>query len=159
MRSSSTAGTGGTACCFRTATNPFYARRSRILLALVRYIHLNPLRAGAVQDIDALRGYLRSGHSALVGKVSRKWQDTDHVLRLFSGRLRQARKAYEAFVAEGVGQGRRPDLVGGGLVRSAGGWSAVKSLRYSGMRIMGDERILGSGDFVQIRARSGTGAI
>jgi REP element-mobilizing transposase RayT len=119
------------------------------LLELVRYIHLNPLRAGVVLDIKSLRVYSRCGHSALMGKVGREWQDTDYVLRLFGGRPRQARTAYERFVAEGVAQGRRPELVGGGLIRSAGGWSSIKALRTSGMRIMGDERILGSGDFVQ----------
>ncbi|MCU0604796.1 MAG: transposase [Desulfobacterales bacterium] len=119
------------------------------LLALVRYIHLNPLRAGAVQDIEALRGYPRCGHSALMGTLIREWQDTDYVLRFFGSRLRTARGAYERFVVEGVDQGRRPELVGGGLIRSAGGWSAMGALRASGMRIMGDERILGNGEFVQ----------
>lgn len=119
------------------------------LRELVRYIHLNPLRAGTVPDIKALRVYSRCGHSALMGKMARDWQDIEYVLRLFGGRSRQARRAYERFVAEAVNQGPRPELVGGGLIRSAGGWSAVKALRYTGMRIMGDERILGSGDFVQ----------
>jgi REP element-mobilizing transposase RayT len=119
------------------------------LRELVRYIHLNPLRAGTVQDIEALRVYSRCGHSALMGKVGREWQDIEYVLRLFGGKPRQARRAYERFVAEGVNQGQRPELVGGGLIRSAGGWSAIKALRNTGMRIMGDERILGSADFVQ----------
>lgn len=44
--------------------------------------------------------------------------------------------------------GRRPDLVGGGLLRSIGGWSVLKDLRDSGIRVKGDERILGSSDFV-----------
>jgi putative transposase len=35
------------------------------------------------------------------------------------------------------------------LIRSAGGWSAVKALRRSSSRIKGDERILGKGDFVE----------
>jgi len=39
--------------------------------------------------------------------------------------------------------------VGGGLLRSVGGWSALKAIRATGMRVMGDERILGSGDFVE----------
>jgi hypothetical protein len=119
------------------------------LRELVRYIHLNPLRSGAVPDLGALGRYPRSGHSALMGKVSRTWQDTDYVLQLFGDRLRQARTAYERFVAEGVDKGRRPDLVGGGLIRSAGGWSAVKALRSTGTRVMGDERVLGSGNFIQ----------
>jgi hypothetical protein len=119
------------------------------LLALVRYIHLNPLRAGVVKDVDALRGYPRCGHSAVMGQVIREWQDTESILRLFGARLRPARRAYEHFVVEGVDQGRRPELVGGGLIRSAGGWSNIKTLRGADVRVMGDERILGSGDFVQ----------
>jgi hypothetical protein len=50
---------------------------------------------------------------------------------------------------EGISQGRRPELVGGGVVRSYGGWSAVLSLRKAQERISGDQRILGTGDFVE----------
>ena len=39
-------------------------------------------------------------------------------------------------------------MVGGGLVRSLGGWSQVKSLQRRGERVLADERILGTGDFV-----------
>jgi hypothetical protein len=39
--------------------------------------------------------------------------------------------------------------VGGGLVRSLGGWSQVVSLRRHGDRELADERILGNDDFVQ----------
>lgn len=45
--------------------------------------------------------------------------------------------------------GRQPHLVGGGLVQSAGGWSEVKAMRRIGLKNKGDERILGSGKFVQ----------
>lgn len=45
-------------------------------------------------------------------------------------------------------QCRRPDLIGGGLVRSSGGWQAVKLLRQSKDHIKGDERILGDSEFV-----------
>ncbi len=38
------------------------------LLELIRYIHLNPLRAKLVEDLKALDKYPWSGHSALVGK-------------------------------------------------------------------------------------------
>jgi hypothetical protein len=40
-------------------------------------------------------------------------------------------------------------LVGGGLIRSVGGWSAVKALRRSGTQEFADERILGSSEFVE----------
>ena len=53
------------------------------------------------------------------------------------------------FSEEGKDQGRRPELFGGGLIRSLGGWSRVLSLRGKGERVEHDSRILGGGDFVK----------
>ncbi len=53
-------------------------------------------------------------------------------LRTFSANLRGTRRKYEIFVADGVSQGRRAELQGGGLVRSSGGWRAVQELRVEG---------------------------
>lgn len=115
---------------------------------LVRYIHLNPLRAKLVKDTKALDSYPYSGHSAVVGKVKRDWQHVDYVLGFFGKGKSDARKAYRHFVKEGVKQGRRPELTGGGLIRSVGGWAAISALRDEGVRVKADERILGDGDFV-----------
>jgi hypothetical protein len=84
-----------------------------------------------------------------MGKVPRDFQDTEYVLKLFGKKASAARKGYRAHLAKGVGQGRRPELVGGGLIRSAGGWSAVKAMRRAQSRMKGDERILGDGEFAQ----------
>ena len=100
-----------------------------VLLELVRYIQLNPLHAKTVKSQTEFDKYPYSGHSALMGKVKREFQDTDYVLRLFGEKLPAARKAYRAYVEKGIAQGRRPELVGGGLIRSAGGWSVVKAMR------------------------------
>ena len=78
-----------------------------------------------------------------------EWQDTDYVLKMFAGKRRPARQRYEEYVKEGIGMGSRPELVGGGLIRSLGGWSAVKTMRMADAYQKGDERILGDGDFVQ----------
>jgi len=62
---------------------------------------------------------------------------------------RSARTRYFSYVEAGLGQGRRDELTGGGLIRSLGGWSEAK--RYglkSQERIKSDERILGESDFV-----------
>lgn len=116
---------------------------------LIRYIHLNPLRAGLVSDMKALDKYPWSGHSAIMGKTKNEWQNTDYVLGLFSGKRGKARRQYRLFVQAGVAEGRRSDLTGGGLLRSAGGWSAIKALRKAEIRLKGDERILGDSEFVQ----------
>jgi putative transposase len=119
------------------------------LLELVRYIHLNPIRAKLAVDIRALYDYCYSGHSVIMGKTVAEWQDATYVLRLFGKRISAARKKYNEFVEEGIDLGKREDLIGGGLIRSAGGWSGVKSLRKSGMFQKSDERILGAGGFVE----------
>ena len=72
-----------------------------------------------------------------------------YVLNLFGPSLVTSRRAYAAFVARGVAKGRRPDFVGGGLLRSVCGWPELKEFRDSGIRIIGDERILGSSDYVE----------
>jgi len=118
------------------------------LLELVRYLHLNPLRAHVVSDLRALDRYPWTGHSALVGTMPRLWQDTQTILTQFGPARRRAIHAYRAFVAEGLPEGRRPDLQGGGLVRSLGGWAAVTALRRGREAYQGDERVLGSSAFV-----------
>lgn len=90
------------------------------LLELTRYIHLNPLRGGLVQGLRDLRRYRWTGHAALLGVVDRAWQETATVLADFGPKRKRAVQRYEAFVREGIAQGRRPDLVGGGLIRSLG---------------------------------------
>jgi putative transposase len=118
-------------------------------LKLVSYIHLNPLRAGLVGTLAELQLYPWSGHAAVMGRIRYEWQDRDYVLGYFGNRESTARKSYADFVATESGLGRQPELTGGGLVRSAGGWSEVKSLRKRQQKQFNDERILGSGEFVR----------
>ena len=99
-------------------------------------------------DLESLDSYPYSGHSVVMGKRHLSWQDSEAVLVHFGRRCRYARHEYREFVAAGIGQGRRPDLTGGGLVRSAGGWAAVRGLRRAEAHAKSDERILGDGDFV-----------
>ena len=118
------------------------------LLELVRYIHLNPLRATVVSNYQSLGKYPYCGHAVVLGNKQQDWQDTEYILRLFGKRVGSARGKYSEFVKKGIEQGKRPDLIGGGLVRSHGGWSGVKSMIKAGEYQKGDERILGDGAFV-----------
>jgi len=154
------------------------------LLELIRYIHLNPLRAGLVKDLKELDKYPWTGHSAILGKKKnplvpcpspknrftplncsegapkgiqlgpekpKKYlaeKTIEDVLLHFGDTLKVARRRYRQFVKQGVEQGTRPDLQGGGLVRSAGGDKRTLLRRKREERELSDERILGSGDFV-----------
>ena len=118
-------------------------------LRLVSYIHLNPLRAGLAESLEDLERYPWSGHAVVMNRIRHEWQDRNYVLGYFGKRESSALQAYREFVAEESGRGRQPELTGGGLVRSIGGWSEVKSLRKRQEKQFSDERILGSGEFVK----------
>ena len=94
------------------------------LLELVRYIHLNPVRAGMVEAPEA---YPWSGHGAYLGREFLPWLTMDSVLGQFGKSLEAARSNYETFVADGLGEGFQPEYSGGG----------------------GDSRILGNDHFVE----------
>jgi len=83
------------------------------LLELVRYIHLNPLRANVVGSMEELDAYPWSGHGALIGKKKYSWQDCGYVLSQFGRKAKRSKSLYEKFMKEGVGQGKREDLAGG----------------------------------------------
>jgi putative transposase len=134
------------------------------LLELTRYIHLNPLRARLVEDLKSLDQYSWSGHSVLVGKQKNQLipeippsnekdqylaeKTVEDVLLFFGKNLKEARRRYRQFVEKGIKQGRREDLQGGGLIRSAGGDRASLMRQKKEDREKADQRILGSGDFV-----------
>jgi REP element-mobilizing transposase RayT len=118
---------------------------------LVRYIHLNPIRAKMIKTISELDSYAYCGHSCLMGNVKYEWQDRVYVLKWFGKREDDGKKAYRQYIADEINQGSRPELVGGNLIRSIGKWSNVSTLREDPERDKGknDPRILGSDDFVE----------
>jgi len=66
----------------------------------------------------------------------------------FGGKVFAARRAYRAYVQRGIAHGCRPELVGGGLIRSAGGWPVSKVMRQAQDHMKSDERILGEGELI-----------
>ncbi len=91
-------------------------------------------------------------HHVIVRGIARRkilYDDTEFILRRFGRRRANSKRHYRDFVCKGVEQGRRPELTGGGLIRSVGGWTALKALRKAKVYTKGDERILGDSDFVQ----------
>lgn len=131
---------------FQNRFKSIVCQEDRYLLELVRYIHLNPLRAGVVPSLESLAAYAYSGHRQLLGTFESGLVATDEVLGLFAKTRKTGQKRYAAFVAEGVEQGNRPELVGGGVIRSQAALLQKRGEIDYGMA--GDERILGDGEFV-----------
>ena len=113
-------------------------------LQLVRYIHLNPLRARMVENLDGLDSHPYSGHCAIMGLRERDWQDSDYVLRQFSDKPRQPACFIEHSLKKAFRKVAEIDLTGGGLIRSNKGWRPARGSDH----LKGDERILGSSEFV-----------
>lgn len=113
------------------------------LLELVGYIHLNPVRARLVRDVDALGEYRWSGHAALMGRYPFAGQATGEVLSRFGNRPSEAREKYRSFVMEAAAKGHREEFAGGGMFRSAA------FLHTPPGEEAYDERVLGRGDFVE----------
>jgi REP element-mobilizing transposase RayT len=67
------------------------------LLALVRYIHRNPVRAGLVSDPG---GYAWSSHRAYLGHERPWWLSTEMTFALLGSRTSAPIKAYCRFMAE-----------------------------------------------------------
>ena len=89
------------------------------LLDLVRYIHLNPVRAALVTDpLD----YAWSGHRAFLGQEVLPWLTTEWVLSMFAHQADLARNRYQDYVIDGVGGRPSPGAVPECYRRSAGGW-------------------------------------
>ena len=117
------------------------------LLQLIRYIHSNPVRAKIVVSMDELDHYPYTGHSAIVGNVKCAFLKADEILAYFSSRRRNALKLYKEFILANWHEKQRKELTGGGLKRS------LKSMGVNPAADKNqeayDERILGSGEFVE----------
>lgn len=117
---------------------------------LVRYIHLNPIRAHLCESLDDLDSYAWTGHAVLVGQRAFSEQDTDAVLAQFGVSVGAARCAYREFVRAGLSGLNGAEVGGGGLRRSASGWAHVSTLQRGREGWAHDERVLGSAEFVQM---------
>lgn len=113
------------------------------LLELVRYIHLNPIRAGIVATLEDLAGYPWCGQGELLGRSSRKMISEAEVLSHFAPQGTTARKRYERFIADGIAAPASVKLSLGGKRTSQ-----AFDPRLGNDELF-DDRILGGGLFVE----------
>jgi REP element-mobilizing transposase RayT len=133
---------------FQNRYRSFVVEEKPYLLELVRYIHLNPVRAGMIGGLEELDRFPYTGHSVIVGERDCPWQDVGGVLEWLADSLKKGVRLYRYFVAAGFKQGPLEEFRGGGLARSAGGMDALRR-RPEQRHESSDERVLGSGEFVE----------
>ena len=119
------------------------------LLELIRYIHLNPIRAGMLESRSELDQYPWTGHAGILGIRMQPWYAREAALEVFSDIPTKRLRRYLEFIDAGVTTGASVSLTGGGVVRSYGGWENLARLRQVHQHCIGDERILGGAEFVE----------
>ncbi len=90
---------------FEKRYHPMLVDADEYLLELLRYIHLNPVRAHMVQSVD---DYPWSSHHAYLGERPEPWVTTDFALSMFHADRHTAIDAYRRFVSNGRGSGHSP---------------------------------------------------
>ena len=86
---------------FQARYKSILCESDKYLGELVRYIHLNPVRAKMVKRPEE---YEYSGHRAYIGVDKSGLVDTEPVLRHFGGNKKRAEEVYIQFVESGLGQ-------------------------------------------------------
>lgn len=92
---------------FQDRFKAILCQKDAYLLELVRYIHLNPVRAKIVADPEE---YPWSSHKLYLAQHETEWLDRTAILMQFGEREREARQRYCEFVAAGLEEGYRGDL-------------------------------------------------
>ena len=103
---------------------------------LVRYIHLNPVRAGLCADLNDLDAYAWSGHKFLMGRGECDFQDTKAVLRRFGADVREARAAYRWYLERGLQDS------GELLTRIRESNDDRRSIHHTGSWVIGDQEFV-----------------
>jgi len=107
---------------------------------LVRYVHLNPVRAGVCPSVALLETYPWSGHAVLVGNRTCEFQHTADVLRRFGRDSVAAVSGYRQFVQDGLGVSTDSDLAQ--TVRQNG--TGKNSVHDTGCWVIGDQAFVTS---------------
>jgi REP element-mobilizing transposase RayT len=128
---------------FQNRYKSFVCEEENYFLELVRYVHLNPLRAGRVEDLAELAVHPWCGHAVVLGNRVLPGQVSGEVLERFGKNVPEGRAGYTAFIANGLCQ-RAPDPEENRGLRR---WLAKQVGQEESLAA--DARILGSDAFFQ----------
>lgn len=129
---------------FQNRYRSIVCEEDEYLLELVRYINLNPLRAGIIAAVRELAGWPYASHSLIVGRHRQDWYERELVLAFFGQDTKRATRSYQDFIAAEESDAAKADLSGGGLERSLG-----RNRPRAREKQAYDERVLGPGRFVE----------
>ena len=92
----------------------------------MRYIHLNPLTAGMVEDLDK---YPWTSHRQYRGQDDKGAAEPEHLLKLFSNDRTEAIRKYEKYMAEGGMKDKDGDIMYCFGKHAVGGEDFVRNIK------------------------------
>ncbi len=95
---------------FRGRYKSIICERDSYFLELVRYIHLNPVRAGITRSASDWKW---SGHGEYVEECRNPMLEKSRVLEYFGSDISKAVKGYSSFISDGVGIGHKEEFYPG----------------------------------------------
>jgi putative transposase len=116
---------------------------------LLRYIHLNPVRAGLVPSLHELCSYPYTGHPGISGGFARTFHDADGALSLLAGSRETALAAYERLLCTAVPADTEGILTRGNLMVTRGGILVQKGPVEDQRRFDFQGGVLGQLDFAK----------
>lgn len=117
---------------------------------LIRYIHLNPLRAGVVSNLNELAHYPWCGHGAIMGKQQAPpIQSVQEALSRFGKYRSAARKAYVEYMKKGAESSEGEELSGYLSGIKTHGKGSNRDIFTADFMEIGDGRIVGEAEFVR----------
>ncbi|MBI5743112.1 MAG: transposase [Elusimicrobia bacterium] len=129
------------------------------LLEAAPYIHLNPLRAGLVPDLEGLAGYKWCGHRSIVTGAADGLLDRRALLVHFGGDERAGMAGYKKKMEEKAAEIGRNDLAGGcGRLGCEGGGAALPAFR-AGLEVFPVQCVPEKSGFVECVLRSADAAM
>lgn len=136
----------------------------RYVLELIRYIHLNPIRAGLVRSLDQLAGYPLTGHRGFVAGKSEPWHDVSELTKVLSADGTDPMENYLHLLGdEWDGESNTMQMTAGNWLLGKAGLVAPRTDSLTSRRYDFWGAVLGSRDFAVEVARSaslsGTGMI
>lgn len=92
---------------FQSRYKAILCQQETYLLELLRYIHLNSVRASLVTHPD---NYPWSSHLVYIGKLNQHFVRKDFIFKMFSENETFAEDLYRQFIKEGIGMGHREEF-------------------------------------------------
>jgi len=134
---------------FQNRFKSILCQSDNYFLTLIKYIHLNPLKANIVRNVKELEFFPWCGHQVLTGNKYLEWQNTSEVLQAFDTDEKIAVHKYCKHLSVELSEKDEMEIMHGSIAKLRNGkWKNSTTLTDK-QRQRANELILGSEIFIR----------